>query len=73
MNAYFIFDENENLVTERIYFDQLSVLRQLVAGVDRRRPSGLLKLIRMVRGALSMAAGSPDPRLTDTTAPDLVR
>ncbi|MFF7145363.1 MULTISPECIES: ester cyclase [Streptomyces] len=72
MNAYFIFDENENLVTERIYFDQLSVLKQLVAGVDRRRPSGLLKLVRMIRGVLSATGGSADPRLTDTTEPDFV-
>lgn len=69
MSAYFVFDEDENLVTERIYFDQLSILKQLVAGVDKRRPSGLLKLARIVRGVLSMAGGAPDPRLLDTTPP----
>ncbi|MCA1656059.1 MAG: ester cyclase, partial [Pseudonocardiaceae bacterium] len=32
MTAYFIFDEDENLVTERVYFDQLTILKQLIAG-----------------------------------------
>jgi len=72
MNAYFIFDEDENLVTERVYFDQLTILKQLVAGVDKRKPSGLLKLVRIVKGVLSMAGGKPDPRLLDTTPPDFV-
>jgi hypothetical protein len=71
MTAYFIFDENENLVTERIYFDQLSVLKQLISGIDRRRPSGLRKLLQVLRGMLAMSGGQPDPRLTSTTAPDL--
>ncbi|MFE2447311.1 ester cyclase [Stenotrophomonas sp. NPDC087984] len=73
MNAYFIFDENENLVTERIYFDQLTILKQLVAGVDKRRPSGLLKLIRILKGALAMAGGAADPRLLRSTPPDFIR
>ncbi|MFE1794645.1 ester cyclase [Streptomyces sp. NPDC059517] len=73
MNAFFVFDESENLVTERIYFDQLTILKQLVAGVDKRKPSGLLKLARIVRGVLSMAGGTPDPRLVETTPPDFVK
>lgn len=73
MNAYFVFDENENLVTERVYFDQLTILKQLLAGVDRRKPSGLLKLARILKGVLSMAGGKPDPRLLDTTPPDFVK
>ncbi|BCL25483.1 ester cyclase [Streptomyces aurantiacus] len=73
MNAYFVFDENENLVTERVYFDQLTILKQLLAGVDRRKPSGLLKLARVLKGVLSMAGGKPDPRLLDTTPPDFVK
>ncbi|MDH6696241.1 ester cyclase [Streptomyces sp. MAA16] len=70
MTAYFVFDEDENLVTERVYFDQLSILKQLVAGVDKRRPSGLLKLARIVRGVLGMAGGAPDPRLLATVPPE---
>ncbi|MFJ4920352.1 ester cyclase [Streptomyces sp. NPDC088725] len=73
MNAYFVFDENENLVTERIYFDQLTILKQLVEGVDRRKPSGILKLLRILKGVLAMSGGAPDARLLDTTPPDFVR
>ncbi|MEU5703010.1 ester cyclase [Streptomyces aurantiacus] len=73
MNAYFVFDENENLVTERVYFDQLTILKQLLAGVDRRKPSSLLKLARVLKGVLSMAGSKPDPRLLDTTPPDFVK
>ncbi|MGW7579460.1 ester cyclase [Streptomyces sp. NPDC054765] len=71
MTAYFIFDENEHLVTERIYFDQLTILKQLVAGLDKRRPAGLLKLARVLRGALSAARSKPDPRLLNSTEPNL--
>lgn len=71
MNAYFIFDENENLVTERIYFDQLTILKQLVGGLDRKNPKDLLKLLGAVRGALSMSGAEPDARLLDTTPPNL--
>ncbi|MER7180402.1 ester cyclase [Streptomyces hyaluromycini] len=73
MTAYFVFDEHENLVTERIYFDQLTILRQLIGGVDKRSPRGLLKLLRILRGLLSMSGAAPDPRLLTTTPPDFVR
>lgn len=63
MTAYFIFDENENLVTERVYFDQMSILKQVVGGLDRKKPRDLLRLLRVVRGMLSMAGGAADPRL----------
>ena len=71
MTAYFIFDENEHLVTERIYFDQLTILKQLIAGIDRRRPRGLLKLLGVLKGALGAVGSAPDPRLTNTVAPNL--
>lgn len=71
MTAYFIFDENENLVTERVYFDQLTVLKQLIGGLDKKNPRDLLTLGRAVIGLLAMAGEEPDPRLLDTTAPDL--
>ena len=51
MTAYFIFDEDENLVTERIYFDQLTILKQLIGGLDKSSPRGLLTLAGAVRGA----------------------
>lgn len=71
MTAYFIFDEDENLVTERIYFDQLTILRQLIGGLDKKNPRDLLTLLRTLGGAAAMSGDGPDPRLTDTTEPDL--
>ncbi len=71
MTAYFVFDEHENLVAERIYFDQLSVLRQLLGGLDQRKPRDLLILGRAVIGMLRMAGREPDPRLTTTNRPEL--
>lgn len=71
MTAYFVFDDDENLVAERIYFDQLSVLRQLLGSLDKRKPRDLLVLGRAVLGMLRMAGREPDPRLTVTTPPDL--
>ncbi|MFE3000706.1 ester cyclase [Nocardia sp. NPDC059246] len=71
MTAYFVFDADEHLIIERIYFDQLTILKQLVGGLDKKNPADLLKLGRAVVGALAMAGTEADPRLTDTTAPDL--
>jgi len=71
MTAYFIFDANENLVTERIYFDRLTILKQLVGGLDKRKPRNLVKLIWTFVGALGQAGAEPDRRLTETTPPPL--
>ena len=71
MTAYFIFDENENLVTERIYFDQLTILKQLIGGLDKKKPKDLAKLAGALKGALAMAGADPDARLLDTSAPNL--
>ncbi|GAB3444041.1 ester cyclase [Actinophytocola sediminis] len=71
MTAYFIFDEDERLVTERVYFDQLSILKQLVAGLDKKNPRDLVTLGRAVLGLLAMAGEEPDERLLRTTPPDL--
>lgn len=71
MTAYFIFDEHEHLVIERIYFDQLTILKQLLAGLDKRKPRDLAKLVRAVVGMLGMAGTPPDPRLLKTTPPEL--
>jgi predicted ester cyclase len=69
MTAYFIFDEHENLIIERIYFDQLTVLKQLIGGLDKRDPRDLIKLGRTVLGLLAMAGDDPDPRLLGTIPP----
>lgn len=50
MTAYFLF-EGELLVCERIYFDVLTMLRQLIGGLNFRKPANWLLLIRAVRGA----------------------
>lgn len=71
MNAYFIFDENEHLIVERIYFDQLTIVRQLLGGLNPRNPRDLLTLGRAIVGVLRMAGKSPDPRLSLTTPPVL--
>lgn len=71
MNAYFVFDKDENLICERIYFDQLTIIKQLLGGLDKRDPRDLIKLGRAVIGALGMAGSDPDPRLQTTVAPDL--
>ncbi|MGW4326424.1 ester cyclase [Nocardia sp. NPDC004573] len=71
MTAYFVFDEHENLVTERIYFDQLTVLKQLLGGLDKRSPRGLFTLARVLAGVAATAGDEPDPRLLATTPPDL--
>ena len=49
MTAYFIF-EGERLVCERVYFDSLTMVRQLLAGVSLRKPSSLLILLKMLGG-----------------------
>ncbi len=69
MTAYFIFDADENLIVERIYFDQLTILKQLIGGLDKRNPRDLLTIGRAVVGLLGMAGEAPDPRLTDTVPP----
>jgi predicted ester cyclase len=69
MTAYFVFDAEENLVTERIYFDQLTILKQLIGGLDKKSPRDLVTLGRAVVGLLAMSGDEPDPRLLETTPP----
>jgi predicted ester cyclase len=70
MSAYFIFDDKEQLVVERIYFDQLTVLKQLLASLDKKKPRDLVTLLRAVVGLLGMAGEPPDARLTEPTPPE---
>jgi predicted ester cyclase len=60
MTAYFVFD-GDALVTERIYFDQLTLLRQLLGGLDLRSPSGLWTLLKALRGFAALARRPKDP------------
>lgn len=65
MTAYFIFDADEKLVCERIYFDTLTWLRQLLSGIDLKKPKNWPFVIRAVRGAMAQTSSAPDPRLTN--------
>ncbi len=67
MTAIFVFDEHEVLVTERIYFDQLTLLRQLLAGIDMRSSGGILTLLRALRGFAKLAR-EPKDVIPDTPA-----
>jgi len=70
MTAFFVFDENEHLAAERIYFDSLTILKQLLGGVNLKDPRNWPLAIKGLRGLLAMSS-MPDPRITETTAPDL--
>lgn len=65
--AFFVFDENEALVCERIYFDQLTMLRQLLGGIDVKSPKGILQLLKVLRGFGKMSRGPKDV-IPDTPA-----
>ena len=57
--AFFVFEGDDVLVTERVYFDQLTFLRQLLSGLDLKSPSGVRTLLRVLRGFARM---SREPR-----------
>lgn len=63
--AFFIFDDRETLVCERVYFDSLSMLKQLIAGLSLRDPRSILKLLRALKGLAAMTR-EPDRRLVET-------
>ena len=69
MTAYFVFDDTETLVCERIYFDTLTMIKQLLGGLDMKKPANWLLAARSVRGLLSMASEKPNPALTNTPLP----
>lgn len=69
MTAYFIFDDTETLVCERIYFDTLTMLKQLVGGLNMKRPANWLLALRCLRGLLAMSSNDPgaDPSSPPST------
>lgn len=69
MTAYFIFDHAETLVCECIYFDTLTMIKQLVGGLGLKKPANWLLAARCLRGLLTMSSQQPDPALTDTAPP----
>ncbi|OLO99997.1 polyketide cyclase [Mycolicibacterium porcinum] len=70
MTAYFIFDQDENLVTERIYFDTLSMFGQLLAELNLRDPRNWPRVLRGLRGLRAMSS-TPDPLLVNTAPVEL--
>ncbi|MBU8894005.1 polyketide cyclase [Corallococcus sp. H22C18031201] len=69
MTAYFIFDAAETLVCERVYFDSLSMLKQLVGGLDMKNPKNWVLAARCLKGLLSMSGEGPAESLLRTTPP----
>ena len=49
MTAFFVFD-GATLVCERVYFDTMTMFRQLLGGISIREPSSLLLLARVLSG-----------------------
>jgi steroid delta-isomerase-like uncharacterized protein len=56
MTAFFVFDA-DTLTCERIYFDTLTMLRQLLGGLDFKKPSTYVLLVKALRGIRSLNAG----------------
>ncbi|WP_067894624.1 ester cyclase [Nocardia vaccinii] len=58
MTAFFIF-EGERLICERVYFDQLTLMKQLISGMDFKKPSAYLWALRALRALpSSLSAGN---------------
>jgi steroid delta-isomerase-like uncharacterized protein len=60
MTAYFVFDEDEQLVCERIYFDQATMVRQLLGGINVKSPKGVVTLVRALVGLAKMSREPKD-------------
>lgn len=67
MNVYFVFDENEQLMTERIYFDQLTLLSWVRWHLSPRHRPLLRPFTQEIAG--SNPAGGIGGRSQPSTAP----
>ena len=67
MTAFFVFG-NEELICERIYFDQLTFVRQLLGGIDIKSPKGIVRLAATLRGLAKMSR-APKDDIPDGWAP----
>jgi hypothetical protein len=67
MAVVFEFD-GDDLVCERVYFDSLTMLKQLLGAVSLKRPRTWPTALRALRGLASLS-GEPDQRLLKTTPP----
>ena len=70
MTAFFIFDDEEVLVCERIYFDSITLLKQLLGGINFKSPKNWPLLIKAVKGLLASSSSVVPSELTETRAPD---
>ena len=66
VTAFFIFDVEENLVCERIYFDSLTMFKQLISCLNLRNPKNWWLLFKALRGFKQMSS-KPAPELLETT------
>lgn len=66
MTAYFIFDENETLVCERIYFDALTMFKQLLKGKSLKNPRDWPFFVKAIRGLMAVSGDAPDASLLET-------
>ena len=60
MTAFFVFAGEDELIAERVYFDQLSFLRQLLGGIDVKSPRGIVLLARVLRGFVQLSRAPKD-------------
>jgi steroid delta-isomerase-like uncharacterized protein len=60
MTAFFVFRGDDELACERIYFDQLSLLRQLLGAIDLKSVGGAILLLKVLRGFAQMSRGPKD-------------
>ena len=63
MTAFFIFD-GATLTCERIYFDTLTFLRQLLGGLDFKMPGSYLLLLKALWGMRNRNGSKPHTVLT---------
>jgi hypothetical protein len=68
MIACFEFDGTE-LICERIYFDTLTMLRQLLGSVDEETSEELILLARCLKGLAAMTGQKPDSASVNAAAP----
>lgn len=67
MTAFFVF-EGDTLVCERIYFDTLTFLKQLLGGLDRRDPRNWWRLLRTLAALPSLGRASQSREVADARA-----
>jgi predicted ester cyclase len=60
MTAFFVFAGDDELIAERVYFDQLSLLRQLLGAIDVRSPKGIVLLVRVLAGFARLSRAPKD-------------